>query len=106
MRFIVLAVVFLALSGWTLAHWPQPMQMPAQADFTWRRTAAGWERMDRWPKYHVPRYEGHPLLLGSFQLGVSVLALMAGADAERHRARRRNATTGQSVSTGASEAFV
>jgi len=92
-RFIALVVVFLGLAGWTLAHWPQPRQMPAQPAYTWRRTAAGWERVDRWPTHRVERFQGAPLLWGSFQLGVSLLALLAGNDAEQRWARQRKGTT-------------
>jgi hypothetical protein len=87
-RFVLLVIVFLSFAGWTLAHWPQPGQLNAEPEFTWRRTEAGWERIDRWPTYQVDRFHGQPLLVGTFQLGVSLLALMAGNDAERRRARR------------------
>jgi len=87
-RFVLLVIVFLSFAGWTLAHWPQPAQMNAEPGFTWRRTEAGWERIDRWPTHKVERFHGQPFLVGSFQLGVSLLALMAGNDAERRRARR------------------
>ncbi len=87
-RFVLLVIVFLSFACWTLAHWPQPAQMNAEPEFTWRRTETGWERIDRWPTYQVERFQGQPLLVGSFQLGVSLLALMAGNDAERRRALR------------------
>ncbi len=71
--------------------------MVAQPEFTWRRTAAGWERVDRWPNQAVESKRLNPLLVGSLQLGVSLVALMAGADAERHRhARAIQEAVGQS----------
>lgn len=87
-RFVAILLVFLGMCGWTLAHWPQAAATLGQPEYSWRRTAAGWEREDRWPNHLAESNRLNPLLVGSLQLGVSLVALMAGADADRLRQQR------------------
>jgi hypothetical protein len=57
---------------------PQPALVahPTRSEPVWRRTKLGWEAIDVWrPRFAAHEPPMHPLVLVSFQIGVSLLAL-------------------------------
>ncbi len=82
MRFAALLFAYLIVIGWLLVFWPSSSPAKTESD-AWRRTATGWESVEEWEVKAPLHRPLHPVLVGSLQLGVSIIALMAGDDAER-----------------------
>jgi hypothetical protein len=79
MRFITVLFAYLVVTGWLLVSWPASGTSAGISP--WRRTAHGWESVERWPRgTPTPKSSLQPLLLAAFEVGVSTLALMAGSD--------------------------
>ncbi len=79
MRRIGFLILLLLALGWVVAELPAaPAQIPQTQTSDWRRTRDGWERMSWWraeATRHRPAI--HPLVIGSLQVLVSAMGLIA-----------------------------
>ena len=79
MQWILALVIFLVGLGWIAVEYEPPLSgEPAVVESPWRRTANGWERVERWGQTSAPTPPAlHPLLVAVFQTALSVAALVA-----------------------------
>lgn len=88
MRWIACLILLIAAVFWLAAETPPATELGTQANLCWRRTQNGWEHAT-WLADSIPnrRPALHPAVVGTLELLLSTMALVAFADRPRRKSR-------------------